>query len=100
MKEWLDDNLTKVLGWLQTTNATILTLVAMGQFDGLMSKDAVRWLGIIAIILGGSTVARGQSNTAKVRVAEAMKTAIEATPGTPISQSAVETGIKPTEPKP
>lgn len=94
MKEWLDNNWTGVLGYLQTTNSTIMTLIAMGQFEGLLSKDGIRWLGIIGILLGGSTVVRGQSNAAKVKVATAMQDAINATPGESLP-STVSSVVKP-----
>lgn len=100
MKAWLDDNLTKVLGWFQTTNTTLITMIAVGMFDGLLDPKVIRWLGIFGMLLGGSTIARGQSNTAKVKVAEAMQDAINATPGGPLPQSVKDqTIIKPEESK-
>lgn len=101
MKAWLDDNLTKVLGWFQTTNTTLITMIAVGMFDGLLDPKAIRWLGIFGMLLGGATVTRGQSNTAKIKVATAMQDAINAVPGAPLPQNVKDQTIaKPEEPKP
>lgn len=78
------DHLTKLLGSLSTAVGTVQVLITTGAFNGLLSDNGVRWLGIAAAIatalLGGATVARGVNNTTKERVAAAMQDAIHATP--------------------
>lgn len=84
MKAWLDDNLTKVLGYFSTTLATLMTMIASGMFEGLMEPKSIRWLGIFGMLVGGATVGRGYNNTSREKVAEAMSEAIRAVPGEPL----------------
>lgn len=84
MKAFLDEHLTKILGAILTTLGTLSTLITTGAFTGLMPDNDIRWLGIwvslATTLFGGATAARGFNNSAKVRVAEAMQTAINAQP--------------------
>lgn len=81
------DNLTKILGGITTLIGTAQTLVTTNAFEGLLSPVGVRWLSIIlalaTALLGGATLGRGFNNTTQVRVAEAMKDAINSTPPEP-----------------
>lgn len=102
--QMLFDNKVKILGSLATLVAGLLSLIALGMFDGsatepaLLESTTIRWMTIILsllnLLLGGSTVAAGVSNTTKERVAasaatiavakaetaQAMETAIHASP--------------------
>lgn len=78
---WIANNLTKILGTIATLNATVMTMIASGTFDGLMDPQSIRWLGIIGMLLGAATTGVGFNNSAKIRLAEAMETAIKAKPG-------------------
>ncbi len=103
MKEFLDENLTKVLGYIVATFSAVSTLVAAGAFNGLMSNAAERWTaivcGLVATVFGGATVGRGYNNSTKERVAEAMKVAIQTPAGDPLSPAitklAQSTEVKP-----
>ncbi len=75
--KWVADNITKILGSIQVT---LMAMIASGTFDGLMEPKSVRWLGIIGMLVGAATTAVGFNNSTKVRVAEAMETAINAQP--------------------
>ncbi len=77
---WIIDNLTKILGVIATINATLMTMIASGTFDGLMDPKSIRWLGIIGMLVGAATTARGFNNTSQERIAQAMQSAILATP--------------------
>lgn len=79
---WLDENKTKIIGTLATIVAALLSMIALGMFDktaddptALMSPHALRWLtvwlSLANVLLGGSTVAAGVSNTKQMRVAQA-----------------------------
>ena len=84
---FLSDNLTKILGGVTTLLGTLSTLVTTGAFEGLLSPPGIRWMSILialaTALTGGATAARGFNNSTQVRVAEAMQTAINATPGDP-----------------
>lgn len=75
---FLANNITKILGAIQTT---LMAMIAAGSFDGLLSGPSIRWIGIVGTLVGAATTAVGFNNTTKERVAEAMETAIKATPG-------------------
>ncbi len=74
---FLANNLTKILGAIQTT---LMAMIAAGSFDGLLSVPAIRWMGIVGMLVGAATTAVGFNNTTKERVAEAMEVAIKSTP--------------------
>ncbi len=74
---FITDNITKILGAIQTT---LMAMIASGTFDGLMEPKSVRWLGVVGMLVGAATTAVGFNNSTKVRVAEAMETAINAQP--------------------
>lgn len=76
----VSENWTKILGTLSTMLTTLMTLIAAGAFDGLLDPSAIKWLGIFGMLVGSATVGVGFNNSTKVRVAEAMQTAINATP--------------------
>ena len=84
MKEIIDTYGTRILGYILATLGAIGTLATTGSFEGLLEPATIRWLGIIAslstTVFGMGTVARGSSNAAEIRVADAMETAINATP--------------------
>jgi hypothetical protein len=81
---WLTDNLTKILGTMTTFFGTLGALLGAGAFNELLTKSQIGWLGIVTALftamLGGATTARGFNNSSKVKIAQAMETAINATP--------------------
>lgn len=77
---WLNDNWTKILGTISTMLSTIMALIANGSFEGLLDPISIKWLSIIGIVVGAAITAVGFNNSAKVKVAEAMETAILASP--------------------
>lgn len=82
---FLSDNLQKISGSLTAMLGFSMTGIAAGQLDRLIGDNKDVWLFFIGMLvtgLGGVTVTRANSVTAKVKVAEAMQAAIEATPGT------------------
>ena len=84
MKEIIDEYGTRILGYILATLGAIGTLATTGAFEGLLEATTIRWLAIIAslstTVFGMGTVARGSSNAAGIRVADAMQTAINTTP--------------------
>jgi hypothetical protein len=84
MKEWLSENFTKALGGLTALFGTLGSMVNTGAFDKLLTETQIGWLAIVTSLatamLGGATVARGFNNSAKVKIAQAMETAINSTP--------------------
>ena len=90
------NNRVKILGSLATLVAGMLSLIALGMFNGsetepaLLDPVTIRWMTIVLsllnLLLGGSTVAAGVSNTTKERIAvaqaktaTAMETALHTT---------------------
>ena len=73
--DWVGDNRTKLLGSITTLLSTLTGMIASGMFEGLMEPTAIRWVGIIAtlvgVVVGGGTVAVGFSNTTQERIAQA-----------------------------
>lgn len=94
---FLSDNATKLAGAVTTLQGVILTMIASGTFEGLMDPKDVRWLGIGVTLVGALITGLGFSNTAKVKVAEAMATAIQATPGDPLPPAVTQLTISPEE---
>lgn len=84
----VSNNITKILGTLSTTLTTLMTLIASGAFEGLLDPVVIKWLGIAGMLIGSATVGVGFNNSAKVRIAEAMETAINATPPKEINPNA------------
>jgi uncharacterized protein YwbE len=78
---WIANNITKILGVITTISGTVMTLITTGAFEGLMSANSIRWMSILMTLLGAAITGVGFNNSTKVRVAEAMQTAIRATPG-------------------
>ncbi len=78
--DWLNNNWTKILGTASTMLSTLVALAANGGLDGLMEEKSIKWLSVIGILVGAATAGVGFSNSAKVKVAEAMQTAILANP--------------------
>lgn len=97
--EFIDNHKTKMLGTFVAASGFVSAATASGMFTGLLEPTTVQWLGIgsglVTAAFGGGTYAAGRSNTTKERVAQAaatvevakahqadaMKTAIESTPG-------------------
>lgn len=84
MNTFFSEHGTKIYGATTSFLGTLATLVQTGAFNELLSKPAIGWLGIFTglatAVVGGMTMARGFTNSTAVRVAEAMQTAIQATP--------------------
>ena len=84
MDSFLFENRTKILGALTTAVAGLLSMIAMQMFDAtatapaLLSPQTLRWLVIILslanLMLGGTTIAVGFSNTTAERVAASKAT--------------------------
>lgn len=72
------NNLTKIAGAVTTVQGVLLTMIAGGTFDGLMSVAAIRWLGIFVTLTGALITGLGFNNSTKEKVAQAMETAIKA----------------------
>lgn len=86
--EWVSKNMTKVLGVLVSIQGWLTVTIAAGGFKGLMQEHTILWLGLGASLLGAIIIGLGYKNStaekvadAKVEVASAMKTAINASPG-------------------
>jgi hypothetical protein len=79
---WITDNITKLLGTLQTLVAATLGAVALNQIPDLIAQGSpgMQILILANILLGAALTGVGFSNSAKIRVAEAMQTAIKSTP--------------------
>lgn len=84
MNSFWNNHGTKILGWFTTTLGTIGTLLLTGAFNGLLEDTSIRWLTIIVAVLTGgtgvATVQRGNVNTAQIKVADAITTALNAPP--------------------
>lgn len=78
---FISDNIQKILGSVTALQGVILTMIASGTFNGLLDDSTIRWLGITMTLTGAAVTGAGFVTTAKVRMADAMKTAINATPG-------------------
>lgn len=72
--KWVLDNQTKLLGGATILLSTMVSLAAAGQLDGLIEPTAIKWLGIINVLVGALTGRAGFSNTTKERVAQAAAT--------------------------
>lgn len=82
--KFIADNIQKILGSFVTVQGLILSMIASGTFEGLMSQTAIRWMGVILTIAGAAVTGSGFVTTAKVKLASAMETAINARPGDPV----------------
>lgn len=84
MNGFITEHGTKLYGGLTSFFGTVGGLVTTGAFNELLTKPQVGWLGIVCTVatavLGAMTMARGWSNTAQVKVAQAMESAINASP--------------------
>lgn len=75
------NNITKILGVASTVLSTLMTMIANGMFEGLLEPSAIRWIGIIGMLVGTAVTAVGFNNSSKEKLASAMEAAIKATPG-------------------
>jgi hypothetical protein len=102
--QFIFDNKVKILGSLATLVAGLLSMIALGMFNGsptepaLLESVTIRWMTIILsllnLLLGGGTVAAGLSNTTKIRVAEAEATVAVAKASTAaVIESALNTPV-------
>lgn len=84
---WITDNIQRISGSLTTLFGAIASLIATGQFEGLLEPSTIRWMGIVCSIgmtvLGTVTTASAINNRTKEKVAAAMQDAINAQPPTP-----------------
>lgn len=83
MNFWTENG-TKILGWLTLAFASVQGLITINAFDGLLSDTTIRWMGIALVILtggtGSATINRGHVNTAQIKVADAITTALNTPP--------------------
>lgn len=86
--KWLTDNWVKVLSTIGAMNSALIAGVAGGMFTKVLGETDITWLGIIGFFMNAFLIGVGVNNTtkekvaeAKAEVADAMKTAINATPG-------------------
>lgn len=79
---FLANNITKILGTLQTLVAAMLGAVATNQIPDLIAKDStgMQMLILANILLGAAITGVGFNNSTKEKVAAAMETAIKAQP--------------------
>lgn len=91
--QWLNGNWVKVLGSIGALNSALIAATAGGMFAGLVEETTIKWLAIVGFFMNAWLVSVGYRNTtqekvadAKAEVANAMQTAIQATPGTPPKQ--------------
>lgn len=81
----------RIYGSLTAGLSTVSALLASGAFQGLVSDGWQRGLAItfavVTAMLGSATVSRASSVAGQVKVATAMQTAIQATPGDPLPAS-------------
>lgn len=84
MKEFIDEYGTRLYGGLTTLFGSVGGLVTTGAFNELLTKPAIGWLGIVCTVstavLGAMTMSRGFTNDGKIKIAQAMQSAINATP--------------------
>lgn len=84
MNSFWNENGTKILGALTAVLGTLASLIAAGAFKELLTPTAIGWLNIFVSLstagVGGATMARGFNNSAQVKIAAAMETAIKAQP--------------------
>lgn len=82
--KFLEDHGTKILGGITSLLGALASLIAMDAFDKLLSETAIGWLNIIVALatatVGGLTLGRGFNNSAQVKIATAMETAIKSQP--------------------
>ncbi len=96
---FLKENLQSISGSLTSMVGFAMTGIAAGQLDRLLGDNrdvCLFFLGMLVTGLGGVTITRANSVTAKVRVAEAMSEAVRATPGS-LLPPAVTDALKPLE---
>lgn len=77
---WLSDHIQKILGTLSAVTGAVVSYAAVGGLNEIMGARELQILGLLNVIFGAATFARDSSNSAKLKVAEAMQTAINATP--------------------
>jgi hypothetical protein len=78
--DWLNSNWVKTLSTIGALNSALITATASGMFDGLLEPASVKWLALGGFFLNAWLIGVGFNNSTKIRVAEAMQTAIRATP--------------------
>lgn len=84
MEEFWDKHGQKFLGSAVATLGFAMTGIAGGQLDKVIGDMKDVWLfalGCLMTLLGGLVTIKANGVSAGIKVAEAMKTAIEATPG-------------------
>lgn len=79
---FITDNLTKILGTLQTLVAAMLGAVATSQIPDLIAKDSpgMQLLILANILLGAAITGVGFNNSSKERIAKSMEVAIKSEP--------------------
>lgn len=74
------DHVQKVLGALSAMVGAVISFAAAGGLNQIVGARELQILGLLSVVLGAATTASGVTNTAKVKVAEAMQDAINSTP--------------------
>lgn len=92
----VNNNWTKILGSLTAALGALQIMISTGVLDKLVSDVTRGWLGVV---VGLVTAAVGFNNSSKEKVAAAMETAIEATPGSTLPKEVTDMTIKPKEDK-
>lgn len=76
----ISDNIQKILGALAAISGAVVSFAAAGGLNQIVGARELQILGLINVVLGAATVGSGYATTAKVKIAEAIQTAIQATP--------------------
>lgn len=74
-------NLQKILGVASAMVGAAVSFAAAGGASELFNDAAIQLLGLTNVVLGAATAASGFNTSAQVKIAEAMQSAIKATPG-------------------
>jgi uncharacterized membrane protein len=74
------ENIQKILGMLSAIVGAVVSFAAAGGLNQIVGARELQILGLMSVVLGAATAASGITNTAKVKIAEAMQTAIHASP--------------------
>ncbi len=78
--QFIADNLQKILGTLAAIVAAVISYAATGGLNEIITAREIQILGLINVVLATASAGAGFNTTARVRIAEAMETAIKAPP--------------------
>lgn len=76
------DHIQKILGVLAAISGAVVSFAAAGGLNEIVAARELQILGLINVILGAATAGSGFANTAKLKAAQAIETAIRSSPPT------------------